>query len=40
MLGATITAGAQLCLKVINFTDVPYTATSGDAARMTIQKVK
>ena len=40
MLGATITAGAQLCLKIINFTDVPYAATSGYSARMTIQKVK
>ena len=40
MLGSTLTAGTQLCLKIINFTDVPYTSTSGDAARMTIQKVK
>lgn len=40
MLGSTLTAGTQLCLKIINFTNVPYTSTSGDAARMTIQKVK
>ena len=39
-LGVNLTAGDQLCLTAVNFSDISYTATSGDVARMTIQKIK
>lgn len=32
--------GTQVCLRVVNFSDVNYTTASGDIAKMTIQKVK
>jgi len=40
MLGVTITAGTQLCLTIVNFTDASYVSNASDTARMTIQKVK
>jgi hypothetical protein len=36
----TLTAGRQICLKVINLTNYNYTATSGDVVRMSIQRIK
>lgn len=40
MLGLEVNIGTQVCLRVVNFSDVNYTTSSGDIAKMTIQKVK
>lgn len=40
MLGLEMNIGTQVCLRVVNFSDVNYTTASGDIAKMTIQKVK
>lgn len=40
MLGLEMNIGTQVCLRVVNFSDVDYTTSSGDIAKMTIQKVK
>jgi hypothetical protein len=40
MLGLEMNVGTQVCLRVVNFSDVNYTTSSGDIAKMTIQKVK
>ena len=39
-LGINLTVGAQLQLNILNLSDVAYTATAGDVARFSIQKVK
>jgi hypothetical protein len=39
-LGLDLTVGAQLQLNILNLSDVAYTATAGDVARLSIQKVK
>jgi hypothetical protein len=40
MLGLEMNIGTQVCLRVVNFSNVNYTTSSGDIAKMTIQKVK
>jgi hypothetical protein len=40
VLGRPITAGDQLCLRVLNNSNAVYASTPGDVARMSIQKVK
>jgi hypothetical protein len=39
-IGLNLTVGAQLQLNILNLSDVAYTATAGDVARFSIQKVK
>lgn len=39
-IGLQLTAGAQLCLKVINLTDFDYTSTAGDLVRMSIERIR
>jgi hypothetical protein len=39
-LGLDLTVGAQLQLNILNLSDVAYTATAGDVAKLSIQKVK
>lgn len=39
-IGLQLTAGVQLCLKVINLTDFNYTSTVGDIVRMSIERIR
>jgi hypothetical protein len=38
--GVTISAGAQVCLKIINLTNYNYVSTAGDIVRMSIKRIK
>jgi hypothetical protein len=39
-LGVDLTAGTQVCLIAVNFSDISYTSNPSDTARITIQKIK
>jgi len=39
-LGMPITAGTQLCLKIVNISGIDYTSFEGDAQRLVIQRIK